>query len=125
MEVARATQAIAALHDAQNALYGDGEDSLIRVVLAPEIRWTVPGHSPIAGTYLGFDAVVAYMHRRRALAHGTFRMHRRDLLIGQGGRGCRPHGRHGHDPRGTAAMVDDWPLRPRGLPDRRMPPDPV
>jgi ketosteroid isomerase-like protein len=43
----------------------------------------VPGHNRIAGTYRGVDEVVAYMRRRRELAKSTFRMDRREVLVGR------------------------------------------
>ena len=53
-------------------------------MLAPDVTWTIPGSNAIAGTYHGFDAVLDYFARRRAIASSTFRMHRRDVLVGAG-----------------------------------------
>ncbi len=72
------------LHAAQAALYTDGDVAAVRALLAPDIAWHVPGRSPIAGTYRGLDQVIRYMLARRALADGTFRMHRGELLTGSG-----------------------------------------
>lgn len=74
------------LHAAQNAFYGGGDDGPLRDLLDPEITWTVPGTSPIAGSYRGVDEVFAYFVERRDRAAGTFRMHRRDVLSGDGAR---------------------------------------
>jgi ketosteroid isomerase-like protein len=74
------------LHTAQNEFYGGGDDHALRALLDPEIVWTVPGASPIAGTYRGIDDVFAYFTVRRDLAANTFRMHRRDVLAGDGAR---------------------------------------
>lgn len=52
------------LHAAQNEFYGGGGDAALRALLAPEIRWTVPGDNSIAGTYEGIDAVFGYFERR-------------------------------------------------------------
>lgn len=65
------------LHAAQNEFYGGGSEVSLRALLAPEIRWTVPGSSPIAGTYRGLDEVFGYFARRRDRAGGTSTMHRR------------------------------------------------
>lgn len=74
------------LHAAQNAFYGGGDAGPLRELLDPEITWSVPGVSPIAGTYRGVDEVFAYFADRRDRAAGTFRMHRRDVLSGEGTR---------------------------------------
>jgi ketosteroid isomerase-like protein len=72
------------LHDAQNHFYGGGDSAGLRDVLAPDVIWTIPGSNAIAGTYRGLDAVLDYFTRRRAIASSTFRMHRRDVLVGIG-----------------------------------------
>ena len=72
------------LHSAQARLYTHGDVSGVRAVLSSDIAWHVPGTSPIAGTYRGPDQVVSYMLARRALANGTFVMHRLDVLTGTG-----------------------------------------
>ena len=75
---------ISQLHSAQARLYTDGDVAEVREVLSPDIAWHVPGTSPIAGSYRGLDEVIGYMLARRALANGTFRMHRLDVLTGDG-----------------------------------------
>jgi uncharacterized protein len=73
------------LHAAQGAFYaGDGDGSALRMLLADDIVWTVPGDNAIAGVYVGVDAVLAYFARRRDLATSTFRMHPGELLVGEG-----------------------------------------
>jgi hypothetical protein len=74
------------LHEAQNDFYGGGSGDALEQLLAPDITWTVPGDNPIAGTYRGLEQVFAYFTRRRALADRTFRMERRDVLVGEGNR---------------------------------------
>ena len=71
------------LHAAQNAFYSGGDDQKLRALLDPDIIWTVPGSSPIAGRYHGIDEVFAYFAHRRDRAAGTFRMHRRDVFVGE------------------------------------------
>ena len=58
----------------------------MRELLVADITWTVPGDSPIAGTYHGLEEVLDYFRRRRELAGRTFRMQRRDVLVGEGDR---------------------------------------
>jgi ketosteroid isomerase-like protein len=74
------------LHEAQNDFYGGGFGAALLEVLAPNVTWIVPGKSAIAGTYRGLEGVLAYMRRRRDLADRTFRMERRDVLVGEGDR---------------------------------------
>ncbi|TDE11489.1 nuclear transport factor 2 family protein [Jiangella asiatica] len=79
-----ATTLLDDLHTAQNAYYGGGDGTQLRALLTDDITWTVPGDNAIAGTYRGVEEVFAYFDRRRQLAAGTFRMHRRDVLTGDG-----------------------------------------
>jgi ketosteroid isomerase-like protein len=52
--------------------------------LTEDVAWHVPGRNDIAGDYRGTDAVVAYFTHRRELAERTFRIHPRDVLVGEG-----------------------------------------
>jgi ketosteroid isomerase-like protein len=74
------------LHKAQNEFYADGSGAALKRLLAPNITWTVPGENRIAGTYRGVEGVFGYFRRRRDLAGRTFRMKRRDVLVGDGDR---------------------------------------
>ena len=86
MDRARAIALLDELHAAQNEFYAGGESAPLRKLLTPDITWIVPGENRIAGTYKGIDAVIDYFRRRRDFANGTFRMHRRDVLVGDGDR---------------------------------------
>ena len=86
MDRASASAILDRLHAAQNEFYGGGSDAALRALLDAGITWTVPGCSPIAGTYRGLEQVFAYFTRRRDRAAGSFRMHRRDVLAGDGTR---------------------------------------
>lgn len=86
MDRAEATALLDRLHAAQNKFYGGGNDGTLRALLDPNITWTVPGCSPIAGTYHGLEEVCAYFADRRDRATGTLEMHRRDVLAGEGTR---------------------------------------
>jgi len=83
---AQAAALLARLHEAQNEFYGGGGGRALRDLLAEDITWTIPGRNAIAGTYHGVDEVLGYFTRRRALADATFRLHRRDVLTGEGDR---------------------------------------
>jgi len=74
------------LHAAQNTFYGGGSGAELEELLTPTITWTVPGANRIAGTYRGVERVFDYFRRRRDLADRTFRMERRDVLVGAGNR---------------------------------------
>jgi ketosteroid isomerase-like protein len=86
MDQAEATALLARLHDAQNQYYRGGDPAPLHSVLARDVTWTIPGNNAVAGTYRGVDEVLAYFERRRALANSTFRLHRRDVLVGTGSR---------------------------------------
>jgi uncharacterized protein len=88
MDRQQALALLEALHAAQNKFYAGGSDARLRPLMTPDIVWTVPGSSPVAGTHRGIDEVFAYFARRRDLASGTFRMHRRDVLVGESRRVC-------------------------------------
>ena len=74
------------LHKAQNEFYAGGSGAALKRLLGPNITWTVPGENRIAGTYRGVEGVFGYFRRRRDLAGRTFRMKRRDVLVGDGDR---------------------------------------
>jgi uncharacterized protein len=72
---------IAEFHRRQGAFYVGGPLEPLVELLAQDIRWHVPGTSPIAGDHKGRDAVLAYFERRRAIARGNMRMTVRDSLV--------------------------------------------
>jgi hypothetical protein len=72
------------LHQAQNDFYAGGSGVALRDLLAANVTWSVPGDNHIAGTYHGVGEVFAYFRRRRDLADRTFRIERRDVLVGEG-----------------------------------------
>ena len=74
------------LHRAQNEFYAGGSADTHAGLLTPGITWTVPGHSPLARTYRGRQQVLGYFSMRRDLAARTFRLNRRDVLVGEGDR---------------------------------------
>ena len=72
------------LHNAQNQFYAGGDGGPLAELLTADIVWTVPGNNRIAGRYRGKEEVFGYFHRRRDLAAGTFRIQRKDVLVGDG-----------------------------------------
>jgi ketosteroid isomerase-like protein len=86
MNRAAAVDLLDRLHEAQNAFYAGGSEAALEALLTPDVTWTVPGDNRIAGAYRGRGDVLAYFRRRRDLAGRTFRMQRRDVLVGEGDR---------------------------------------
>jgi ketosteroid isomerase-like protein len=72
---------IADFHRRQGDFYAGGPVEPVQELLDPDVRWHVPGTSPIAGDHRGRDAVLAYFERRRQIAHATMRMTVRDRLV--------------------------------------------
>lgn len=50
--------------------YGSGDLEALRQFFAPDIRWTIPGHHPLAGTKTGAAEVLAFFAQ---LARSGFR----------------------------------------------------
>jgi ketosteroid isomerase-like protein len=86
MDRATAADTLRRLHAAQGEFYAGGGADALYDVLARDIEWHVPGHSPIAGDYTGVGEVMDYFARRRDRAAGTFRMEPGDVLTGVGDR---------------------------------------
>lgn len=86
MNRAAAEELLERLHHAQNAFYAGGSGAALEHLLDPDVIWVVPGDNLVAGTYRGLAEVLDYFRRRRDLADRTFRMERRDVLVGEGTR---------------------------------------
>ncbi|SDC90969.1 nuclear transport factor 2 family protein [Actinokineospora iranica] len=52
------------------AVYAEGNLNKLRRFFAQDIRWTIPGHHPLAGTKVGVEEVLAFF---RALGQAGFR----------------------------------------------------
>ncbi|MGY6650884.1 nuclear transport factor 2 family protein [Amycolatopsis sp. TRM77291] len=50
--------------------YGSGDLNALKQFFTPDIRWTIPGHHPLAGTKTGADEVIAFFGE---LARAGFR----------------------------------------------------
>lgn len=84
VERERAAEFMEALHRAQECLYAGGAVDPVRSLLCRDVVWHVPGRTPIAGDHQGIENVIGYMLRRRDVADRTLRLHRRELLVGEG-----------------------------------------
>jgi uncharacterized protein len=56
-------------------------------VVDEHLEWHEPGSDPLAGDYLGLEAVLGYLGELRARSHGTSRIEVLDVLSEPGG-GC-------------------------------------
>ena len=79
-----AAELLARFLEAHGAFYAGGPDGAVRDLLAEDVVWQAPGDNPIAGTYAGIAAVLAYFARLRELASQTFRTHPGEVLLGDG-----------------------------------------
>jgi ketosteroid isomerase-like protein len=79
-----AVAALGRLHRAQAAFYAGGRPLPLRKLLTDDVVWLVPGNNAVAGTYRGIDEVMRYFSARRELAARTFKLHPRDVLVGEG-----------------------------------------
>lgn len=86
MDRTTAASLLARLHRTQGDFYAGGDGAGLRTLLAEDIAWHVPGRSPIAGDYQGYDQVLDYFTHRRGLANSTMQMHSRELLVGDDAR---------------------------------------
>jgi uncharacterized protein len=77
--------AVDRMHATLGAFYaGRADRSAVEPLFTADVAWHVPGASPIAGDHLGIDQVLGYFAHRREIASGTFQMHPRETLTGDG-----------------------------------------
>lgn len=74
------------LHKAQNQFYAGGAVAPLQDLLDPGISSIVPGPMPSLAPIMAPDAVLSYFRKRRDIADHTFRLRRRDVLVGNGHR---------------------------------------
>lgn len=46
-------------------VYASGDPDALRPFFTPDIRWTIPGHHPLAGTKVGVEEVLAFFRELR------------------------------------------------------------
>ncbi len=51
-------------------------------IFASDISWTIPGRSPLAGTYTGPDEVLSFFQKLAEQTAGTFELELIDVLAG-------------------------------------------
>jgi uncharacterized protein len=63
------------------AAFGRGDmDALRDQTFADDVRWHIPGRSPLAGDYQGIDQVLQFFGRLAELTGGTFSVEVHDVL---------------------------------------------
>jgi len=53
---------------------------LLRVVMTDDVVWHEPGHSSLAGTYKGPEAVLGFLAKLKSQSDGTFKIEVLDVL---------------------------------------------
>jgi uncharacterized protein len=54
--------------------FARGDVAAIRRLLADDVRWRVPGRTPLSGDYHGHEQVLALLSKRRELSEKTYRV---------------------------------------------------
>lgn len=67
------------IHEAYNA-FATGDVSAVLARLSDDIRWHVPGRSPLSGDYKGHEGVLDFFGRCQELSGGTLRVDCDELL---------------------------------------------
>jgi ketosteroid isomerase-like protein len=65
------------------AAFAAGDLAAVRAIFAEDVSWTIPGRSPLAGTYVGLDALLGMLGRTAELTDGTYRAEPRWVLGGE------------------------------------------
>jgi ketosteroid isomerase-like protein len=64
--------------------FGRGDIPAVLEKLDPEIAWHIPGRSPMAGTYKGYDEIVGFFTQLMERSGGTFSLEMHDLMASDG-----------------------------------------
>jgi len=61
----------------------DGDMTAAGSCFTPDVRWTLPGRSPIAGTHVGWEQIRdRFLAKLSPLSGGTFRVELLDVTVG-------------------------------------------
>jgi len=60
--------------------FASGDLAAVGELLSPDIRWHMPGNSPLAGTYDGLPDVVQYLTTLMQMTGGTYGVDVQDVL---------------------------------------------
>jgi ketosteroid isomerase-like protein len=71
---------IADLHQREAEMYAGGPMGPVADLLDDDVVWHLPGASPIAGEYRGWDAVFRHLAACRELARETLRMRPEEVV---------------------------------------------
>lgn len=62
--------------------FAAGDMDTMRALLAPDVRWHVPGRSPLSGTHKGPEEVITLFTRYGELSDGSIRIDLHDVVGG-------------------------------------------
>ena len=60
--------------------FAAGDIPAVLAIFAEDISWTIPGRSPISGTYTGHDEVLGFFGQLMERSGGTFNLEIHDVL---------------------------------------------
>ena len=60
--------------------FGGGDIPTVLGILDKEIRWHVPGQSPLSGDYIGHEQVLGFFQKSMELSGGTLRIELHDIV---------------------------------------------
>ena len=60
--------------------FGRGDIPTVLGILDNEIRWHVPGQSPLSGDYIGHEQVLGFFQKSMELSGGTLRIELHDMV---------------------------------------------
>jgi uncharacterized protein len=60
--------------------FGRGDIPTVLGILGKEIRWHVPGQSPLSGDYIGHEQVLSFFQKSMELSEGTLRIELHDMV---------------------------------------------
>ena len=62
--------------------FNRGDIPTVLGILDKEIRWHVPGQSPLSGDYVGHEQVLGFFQKSMELSGGTLRIEVHDIVAG-------------------------------------------
>ncbi len=63
--------------------FGKGDIPAVLALFAEDIKWHIPGRNPLAGDYVGAEAVLGFFGKLQERSGGSFRLEVHDLLASE------------------------------------------